>query len=110
MIKDDKLKMLEPVGPVTDIAVSDGAVVSRTLVEGSGGTVTLFAFDKGQSLSRHSAPFDAVVAVAEGELELEIGDQVVRLGAGKLVVMPADIPHGLKALQRTKMLLTMLKP
>ena len=110
MIKDDKLKVLEPIGPATDIAVAEGAVVSRTLVEGAGGTVTLFSFDKGQSLSKHSAPFDAVVAVAEGELELVIGDKTVVLGAGKLVVMPADVPHALKALLPTKMLLTMLKP
>ena len=110
MIRDEKLKNIQPMAPLHDIEFAPGSVVSKTLLEGPGGTVTLFAFDRGQTLSKHSAPFDALAAVAEGELELEIGDKTVTLRAGQLIVMPADIPHALKALQKTKMLLTMMKP
>lgn len=109
MIKDQKLQNLEPLDVRQDIAVSPHAVVSRTLLEGPSGTVTLFAFDKGQALSKHSAPFDAGVAVAEGELEIEIGDKTVTVGAGRYLIMPAGIPHALKALAPSKMLLSMFK-
>jgi quercetin dioxygenase-like cupin family protein len=110
MIKDEKLQKIEAMDLSADINYSPGSVVSKTLVDGSGGTVTLFAFDQGQSLSKHSAPFDAAVQAVEGELELEIGERTVRLKTGRLVVMPANVPHALKAVQKTKMLLTMLKP
>jgi quercetin dioxygenase-like cupin family protein len=71
--------------------------------------MTLFAFDQGQSLSEHSAPFDAVVQVLDGEAELLIGGSSVPAKAGQMVIMPADVPHAVKAPQRFKMLLTMLK-
>lgn len=91
------------------VAVSEGAVVSRTLAKGKAGTLTLFAFDEGQELSEHSAPFDAYVQVLEGEVELTIGGDPVRAKAGELVLMPANIPHALKALTPYKMLLVMFK-
>ncbi|MBI5510584.1 MAG: cupin domain-containing protein [Deltaproteobacteria bacterium] len=86
-----------------------GAVVSRTLSKGSAGTLTVFAFDEGQGLSEHSAPFDAYVQVLEGSVLLTIGGQKVAAKPGELVLMPANVPHGLHAGTKMKMLLTMLK-
>ena len=88
---------------------ADGAVVSRTLAECAAGTVTLFAFDAGQGLSEHSAPYDALVQVVEGEAELTIGGKPVAAREGEFVVMPANVPHALRAARRFKMLLTMLR-
>lgn len=110
MIKDEKLTAIEPVVLKDHVDYSNGSVVSKTLLENGGGTMTLFAFDAGQSLSRHSAPFDAAVQVLEGRLELEIGEKKTVLTGGQLIVMPADIPHALKALEKTRMLLTMVRP
>jgi len=87
----------------------EGAVVSRTLRKGSGGTLTVFAFDQGQELSEHSAPFDAYVQVLDGEARLTIGGQQVEAKAGDIVLMPADVPHAVKATRRFKMLLIMIK-
>ncbi|HUS47602.1 MAG TPA: cupin domain-containing protein [Phycisphaerae bacterium] len=88
---------------------AEGAVVSRTIAETDGGIVTLFAFDAGQQLSEHSAPFDAIVLVLDGEAELTVGGRCVRACAGQLVIMPANVPHSVKAAGRFKMLLTMLR-
>ena len=88
---------------------ADGAIVSRTLVENDAGTLTLFAFDAGQGLSEHSAPFDAIVQILDGEAELTIGGEAVTAAAGQLVVMPANVPHAVRAPGRFKMLLTMLR-
>jgi quercetin dioxygenase-like cupin family protein len=90
-------------------AYGDGAVVSRTLHKGPAGTLTLFAFDAGQELSEHTAPFDAWVQVLEGTAELRIGGETVRAEAGQIVRMPAGIPHAVKAPGRFKMLLTMFR-
>jgi quercetin dioxygenase-like cupin family protein len=86
-----------------------GSVVSRTLIKKPTGTVTLFAFDEGEGLSEHTAPFDALVFVVEGETEVTIGGEACRIGAGEWIVMPAGKPHALKATTRFKMLLTMIK-
>ena len=91
------------------VRYADGSIVSRTIADTGAGTVTLFAFDEGQKLSEHSAPFDAIVQVIEGEAELTIGGKAVRASAGQLVVMPADVPHSVGATRRFKMLLTMLR-
>ncbi len=93
----------------TLIDFSTDAVVSRTLLKKQAGTVTLFAFDRGQELSEHTAPFDAIVQVLDGEVELTIGGIAVLAKAGEVVLMPANIPHALKASSRIKMLLTMIK-
>ena len=87
-----------------------GAVVSRTLAKNDAGTITLFAFDAGQELSEHSAPFDAFVQILDGEAELVIGGKSVTAREGEVVVMPADVPHAVKSAERFKMLLTMLRP
>lgn len=86
-----------------------GAVVSRTLAKGKAGTLTLFAFDAGEGLSEHAAPFDAFVQVLEGKLHLTIGGEPVPTAPGQIVRMPANVPHALHAVEPTKMLLTMLR-
>ena len=91
------------------VAYAPGSIVSRTLVENNAGALTLFAFDVGQGLSEHSAPFDALVQVLDGEVELTIGGQAVRATTGQVVLMPADVPHAVKAVKRFKMLLSMLR-
>ncbi len=91
------------------VEVQAGAVVSRELARSAGGTVTVFAFDGGQGLSEHTAPFDALVQVVEGELEIRIGGQPVVTRAGEVVLMPAHVPHALRADAPAKMLLVMLK-
>jgi quercetin dioxygenase-like cupin family protein len=88
---------------------AEGSVVSRTLAENSAGTVTAFAFDAGQGLSEHSAPYDALVQILDGQATLVIGGNEVPARAGELVLMPANVPHAVRAVQRFKMLLTMLR-
>lgn len=92
------------------VQYGDGAVVSRSIVKQPTGNLTLFAFDRGQELSEHTAPFDAVVEILDGEAELIIGGVTVRAATGQTVIMPANIPHAVKATQRFKMLLTMIRP
>ena len=87
----------------------DGAVVSRELIRKPTGNVTVFAFDEGQGLSEHTAPFDALVQVLEGEAEIAIAAQPHRVAAGESILMPAHRPHALKAVSRFKMLLTMIR-
>ena len=91
------------------IAYQPGAVVSRAIVKKNAGTLTLFAFDIGQGLSEHSAPFDAVVEILDGEAELTIGGEKVAARAGQAVLMPANIPHALSATTPFKMLLVMVR-
>ncbi|RJO60588.1 MAG: cupin domain-containing protein [Dehalococcoidia bacterium] len=85
------------------------AVVSRTLLDKKAGTVTLFAFDAGQGLSEHTAPFDALVQVLDGEAEVTISGKAITVKQGEMVVMPAGKPHALRAIKRFKMLLVMIK-
>jgi quercetin dioxygenase-like cupin family protein len=87
----------------------EGAVVSRAIVNRATGTVTLFAFDEGQGLSEHTAPYDALAHLLEGEAEIVISGKPLRVTAGEVVLMPAHQPHSLKALSRFKMLLTMIR-
>jgi quercetin dioxygenase-like cupin family protein len=86
-----------------------GAVVSRQVTKADGGNVTLFAFDQGQELSEHTAPFDALVHILDGEAEIRISGKTYLLSTGKAIIMPANEPHALKAIQQFKMLLTMIK-
>ena len=87
----------------------DGAVVSREILKKTTGNVTLFAFDQDQGLSEHTAPFDALVQVLEGEAEITISGKPYKLQGGEMILMPAGQPHALKALQRFKMILTMIR-
>jgi quercetin dioxygenase-like cupin family protein len=86
-----------------------GAIVSRTLVRAKGGSLTLFAFDAGQELSEHTAPFDAFVQILDGVVELTIGGASVLARAGEVVLMPANVPHAVRAQERFKMLLSMIR-
>jgi quercetin dioxygenase-like cupin family protein len=103
------LPAAEPVDLATLVAYQEGAIVSRTLAKRNGGTVTLFAFDQGQALSEHTAPFDAIVQVLDGEAELVIGGRKVPTRAGQTTLMPAQVPHAVNATQRFKMLLVMVR-
>jgi quercetin dioxygenase-like cupin family protein len=85
------------------------AIVSKTLVKGETGSVSIFAFDRGQELSEHTVPFDALVCVVDGEAEIRISQALHRVRAGEAIVMPANQPHAVKALQRFKMMLSMVK-
>ncbi len=87
----------------------EGSVVSRTIIDKKAGTITLFAFDENQGLSEHTAPYDAMVQVLDGEAEVTIEGKPVDLKAGEITIMPANKPHALKAKTRFKMLLTMIK-
>lgn len=91
------------------VTIQPGAVVSRTVIAKKAGTVTLFAFDKGQGLSTHSAPYDAMVWILEGAVKITIEKKAVRATAGDMVIMPANRPHALKAIQPFKMALVMIK-
>ena len=88
---------------------AEDSIVSRTLVENDSGTLTVFAFDAEQGLSEHSAPFDAIVQVIDGEAEIKIDGQSNFLRSGDIIIMPANIPHAVRAVTKFKMLLTMLK-
>lgn len=88
----------------------EGAVVSREVVKRPTGSVTIFAFDEGQGLSEHTAPFDALVQVLDGEVEINIAGAPHRLHCGEMILMPAGQPHALKSITRFKMILTMIRP
>jgi quercetin dioxygenase-like cupin family protein len=102
--KSETLKFTEMVG------YQDAAVVSRQITKTEAGNVTLFAFDKDQGLSEHTAPFDALVHVLEGKAQVSISGKPFDLQAGDAIIMPANEPHALKATERFKMLLTMIRP
>ncbi len=99
----------QPVRFVDLIQYQEGSVVSRTVIDKETGTVTLFAFDEGQGLSEHTAPFDALVHILDGEAEVTISGKTFPLKKGEMVIMPANQPHALKATKRFKMILTMIR-
>lgn len=86
-----------------------GAVVSRTLIDKKIGTLTLFAFDEGQGLSEHTAPYDAFVQIVDGAADITIGGTDHRVSAGQMIIMPANVPHALRAVGKFKMLLVMIR-
>jgi len=91
------------------VAYQAGAVVSREIVKKKSGSVTAFAFDKDQGLSEHTAPFDALVHVIDGSAKISIGGTAHQVASGELILMPANVPHALKAVERFKMLLIMIR-
>lgn len=91
------------------IDYADGAVVSKTIVKKPTGNITLFAFDQGEGLSEHSSPYDALVQLLDGQAEVMIGGNPYHLRAGENIILPANIPHALKATGKFKMMLTMIK-
>lgn len=92
-----------------EISYASGAIVSKTVIKKETGNISLFAFDLGEGLSEHTAPFDAMVQLLDGEAEISIGGEVVLVTSGETIIMPANIPHALKAISPFKMLLTMIK-
>lgn len=91
------------------IQYQSGSIVSKVIVKQKGGNVTLFAFDAGQELSEHTAPFDALVQVLDGQAQITIDKKPFDLSANQTILMPANIPHALKATKQFKMLLTMIR-
>jgi len=105
--------MSELTGKVVKLAglldYQEAAIVSRTIIDKKTGTVTLFAFDEGQGLSEHTAPFDALVYVLDGEALVTVAGSESRVTAGEMIIMPADKPHSLRAAKQFKMLLVMIR-
>ena len=91
------------------IEYQSGSVVSRTIIDKQAGTTTLFAFDKGQGLSEHTAPYDALVYIIEGEADVTINGKPLQLKQGEVTIMPANQPHALTAVTKFKMLLVMIR-
>lgn len=103
-------KLLAQALKVADLVeYQGGSVVSRTIIDKGTGTLTLFAFGEGQGLSEHTAPFDALVYLLDGEAEVVISGKPIRLSKGEMVIMPANEPHALKAIKRFKMMLVMIR-
>ena len=86
-----------------------GSIVSRQIIKKANGNITLFAFEKDESLTEHASPYEAVVYMVDGEMEITIGGKPYNVKAGEIIVMPPNVPHGLKATVKSKMLLTMIK-
>ncbi len=91
------------------VAYQDGAVVSRTLIKKTAGTVTVFAFDQGQALSEHTTPYDALVYVLDGRAEISISGEPHAVSTGDMLILPGSIPHAVRAVERFKMVLTMIR-
>ena len=97
------------INPKELVSYQPGAVVSRTVIDKKTGTCTLFAFDAGQGLSEHTAPFDALVYLLDGEAEITIAGKPFHVKEGEIIIMPADKPHALRATRKFKMMLVMVK-
>lgn len=91
------------------VEYSSDSIVSKTILDKGAGTITLFAFDKGQRLSEHSAPYDAVVEVVDGKGIITIDGEDIEVGTGELIIMPGNVPHSVNASEKFKMLLTMIR-
>jgi len=91
------------------VEYSNDSIVSKTILDKSAGTITLFAFDKGQKLSEHTAPYDAVVQVLDGYCNLTIDGQDKQVATGEIIIMPGNVPHSVTAREKFKMLLTMIR-
>jgi quercetin dioxygenase-like cupin family protein len=91
------------------VSYHSGSVISRTLVDRKMGTITLFSFDAGQGLSEHTVPFDAFVQIVDGVADVTIDGKIHRVSTGEFIIMPANIPHSLKAVEKFKMMLVMIR-
>jgi quercetin dioxygenase-like cupin family protein len=103
-VKTDGVKQL-----VDLLQYQDDSIVSRVLLKNKGGTVTLFAFDEGEGLSEHTAPFDALVVVIDGDADIEIAGESFKVRQGEIITLPANRPHAVKAAAKFKMLLIMIR-
>ena len=99
----------KPMQLETMIEYQSGSIVSKTIIDKKTGTVTLFAFDEGQKLSEHTAPFDALVQIVDGVAEITISGQPASVEKGQIIIMPANQPHAVRAVKKFKMLLTMIR-
>jgi quercetin dioxygenase-like cupin family protein len=99
----------QTLNPEKQIEYQDASIVSKTIVKKEKGNITLFAFDKGQALSEHTAPFDALINVIDGKAEVIIGGNPNIVEAGQIILMPANIPHAVNAIEKFKMMLVMIK-
>lgn len=99
----------KPMDTLSLIDYQDGSVVSREIIKKESGTITLFAFDEGQGLSEHTAPFDALVYIVDGSAEIRIADTMSVVRKGAMIILPAGIPHALNAAERFKMMLVMIR-
>jgi quercetin dioxygenase-like cupin family protein len=106
---ENKKLVAQPANLNSLIDYQDGSVVSRTIIDKEAGTITLFAFDEGEGLSEHTAPYDALVYIIDGEAEVTISGKPVRLKTGEMTIMPANKPHALSAVTKFKMLLIMIR-
>ena len=93
----------------SEITYQDGSIVSKQVIKKQNGNITLFAFDKEETLTEHTSPYEAVVFIVEGEMEIKIAGSPYEVKKGEIIIMPPNIPHALKAKQKSKMLLTMIK-
>lgn len=111
MAEQNKAEMpaAEVVSMADLVSYQDGSVISRTVLKRATGTITLFAFDEGEGLSEHTAAFDALVQILEGEAEITVSGKTLRTQAAQAILLPANHPHALKAITRFKMLLTMIR-
>ena len=108
--KEPKSLARAKVAKLVDLAeYQEDSVVSRTIIDRKTGTVTFFAFDEGQSLSEHTAPYDALIYLVEGEAEIVISGRAERVAEGEIIVIPAKKPHSLRAAKKFKMILTMIR-
>jgi len=94
---------------VDDIEYQSNSIVSKQIIKKLNGNITLFAFDKDEVLTEHTSPFEAVVYIIDGEMEIKIAGNPYNVKTGEILIMPANIPHGLRATVKSKMLLTMIK-
>lgn len=94
---------------IDSISYQNSSIVSKQVLKKPNGNITLFAFDKDESLTEHTSPFEAVVFMVDGEMEIKIGGNPYNVKAGEILVMPPNVPHGLRASTKSKMLLTMIK-
>lgn len=92
-----------------EINYQEGSVVSKQVIKKQNGNITLFAFDKDESLTEHTSPFEAMVYIVDGEMEITVGGNPYNVKAGEIIILPPNIPHALRAEQKAKMLLTMIK-
>jgi len=104
-----EIPVAQPVSLADLVNYQEGSIVSRVLVGREAGTITLFAFDEEQALSEHTAPFDALVQMLDGEMEISIDRKPLSVRTGSVVLMPANHPHALRAVTKSKMLLTMIR-
>lgn len=103
-----KFPTSEPIDLVESIQYADGSVISKTLSDHKNGSLTIFAFDAGQSLSEHASPYEAIVQILDGEAEWTVGGNVLTVLSGQWIILPAKVSHGVQAKSRFKMLLTMI--